>query len=80
PSLTELAETSAELLQKESLEAKLDMNNIQSIDINLTHESILRMKNRLAVTGFGKLIYSQSLQQNSFTLIGSTGIIIKIQF
>ncbi|MEW6564556.1 MAG: hypothetical protein AB1404_03545 [Spirochaetota bacterium] len=80
PGLTELAETSAELLQKESLEAKLDMNNIQTIDINLTHESILRMKNRLAVTSFGKLIYSQSLQQNSFTLIGSTGIIIKIQF
>lgn len=80
PGLTELAETSAELLQRESFGTKLDMNTNQTITIEVSHESMLRMKNRLAVTGFGKLLYSQSLQQNSVTLIGSTGIAIKIQF
>lgn len=80
PSLTELAETSAELLQKESLEAKLDMNTAHTITIDASHESMLKIKNRLTITAFGKLGYNQTLQQNSFTLIGSTGIIIKIQF
>ena len=80
PGLIDIASQPFELFQKESLEAKLDVNKVKKIDVSLNHESILRIKNRLSLTAFGKVVYSQRLDQNSFTLIGSTGTAIRIQF
>jgi hypothetical protein len=80
PGLAELAESPTELLQRERMDTKLDVTTTKVLDISISHESILRIKNRLNVTAFGKVSYSTNLTQNSFTLTGSTGTTIKIQF
>ncbi|AEJ19635.1 hypothetical protein [Gracilinema caldarium] len=83
PAVISYSETAPELIQKESLETKIDSNSSNDSliwDTTARHESILRIKNQLNITAFGSVAYSQNITENTFTLIGSTGIYIKIQF
>ncbi|WP_304224447.1 hypothetical protein [Gracilinema caldarium] len=80
PGLAEIAAAPAELLQKETLETKIDMGSSDTWQLSLSHESIVRIRNRLTISAFGKAQYDHNLEKNSFTLLGSTGIQIKVQF
>ncbi|MCA1950525.1 MAG: hypothetical protein LDL24_08125 [Treponema sp.] len=80
PGLAEMAASPAELLQKETLETKIDMGSSDTWQLSISHESIVRIRNRLTISAFGKAQYDHNLEKNSFTLLGSTGIQIKVQF
>jgi hypothetical protein len=83
PAVISYKESSPELIQKESLETKVDANSSNDSivwDTTIRHESILRIRNRLNITAFGNVVYSQNITENTFSLIGSTGIYLKIQF
>lgn len=80
PGLAEMAAAPAELLQKETLETKIDMGSSDTWQLSISHESIVRIRNRLSISAFGKAQYDHNLEKNSFTLLGSMGIQIKVQF
>ena len=80
PGLIAIAEGPKELLQKENLESKIDINDSSKIEITIGHESLLRIRRQLNVSVFGKLIYSQDLKVSNFSFIGNAGATLKVQF